>query len=200
MNDITRILSAIDEGAPHASDDLLPLVYAELRQLAAQRLAQERPGQTLQATALVHEAYLRLVGSGPDHRNWSGRNHFFAAAAEAMRRILIESARRKNAGKRRGGQRLSLDDVEFASPSGGPDQHDLLALDEAISRLAEEDLAKAELVKLRFFAGLTIEEAAGVLGISRATAARHWDYARSWLYTELRDGEPANDGREVAND
>ena len=192
MNDITQILAAIDEGSPHASDQLLPLVYAELRQLAAQRLAHERPGQTLQATALVHEAYLRLLGPGSHPQNWNSRNHFFSAAAEAMRRILIESARRKNTGKRRGSQRLSLDDVDLASPSG-PDQHDLLALDEAISRLEEEDPGKAELVKLRFFAGLTIEEAAGVLGISRATAVRHWDYARSWLYTELRGCEPARD-------
>jgi RNA polymerase sigma factor (TIGR02999 family) len=194
MTNVTRILSAIERGEPEAADQLLPLVYDELRRLAARRLAQERPGQTLQATALVHEAYVRLVGPGPDRERWSGRNHFLAAAAEAMRRILIENARRKKAEKRGGAvRRIDLEDVDVPVGSGGVPADDLLALDEALTRLAREDPAKAELVKLRYFAGLSVEEAARALGISRATAARHWDYARSWLYCELRGRGPGGD-------
>jgi RNA polymerase sigma factor (TIGR02999 family) len=188
MNEMSRILSAIEQGDPRATEQLLPLVYGELRKLAALELAREKPGQTLQATALVHEAYVRLVGTGSTPGGWSGRNHFLTAAAEAMRRILIENARRKNAEKRGGGlRRLDLEGVDTpANPAGAP-AADLLALDEALARLAREEPAKAELVKLRYFAGLSIEEAAATLGISRATAARYWDYARSWLYCELRD-------------
>jgi RNA polymerase sigma factor (TIGR02999 family) len=186
MNDVTRILSAIEQGDVGASEQLLPLVYDELRKLAAQRLAQEKPGQTLQATALVHEAYLRLVGDGATA--WNGRGHFFAAAAEAMRRILIEAARRKGAGKGGGAlRRVELDAVDV--PGEAPSE-DVLALDEALSRLAAEDPAKAELVKLRFFAGLSVEDAGRALGISRATADRHWAYARAWLYSELRGPGP----------
>jgi RNA polymerase sigma factor (TIGR02999 family) len=195
MSEVTRILSAIETGDPRAAEDLLPLVYDELRKLAARELAKEKPGQTLQATALVHEAYVRLVGSGPMARVWSGRNHFLVAAAEAMRRVLIENARRKNAEKRGGNlRRLALDSVDKQADDNGAPADDLFALDDALTRLAEEDPAKAKLVKLRYFAGLSVEEAASVLGISRATAARHWDYARSWLYCALCDPEP-QDGR-----
>lgn len=194
MSDVQRILSAIDQGDPQAAELLLPLVYGELRKLAAQQLEHERPGQTLQATALVHEAYVRLIGGEPAPAGWSGRNHFLAAAAEAMRRILIESARRKKTEKRGGGlARVELDNVDLAAEPGGAALEDVLALDEALGRLAQEDPLKAELVKLRYFAGLSVEEAASTLGISRATAARHWDYARSWLYDELRDDEPGED-------
>jgi RNA polymerase sigma factor (TIGR02999 family) len=183
MNDATGILSAIEEGDPRAAEQLLPLVYDELRKLAAQRLARESPGQTLQATALVHEAYLRLVGSGP--ASWNSRGHFFSAAAEAMRRILIEHARRKRAGKHGGDlHRIELDGVDL--PEAAPTE-DILALDEALSRLAAEDPTKAELVKLRYFGGLSVEDAGRVLGISRATADRYWAYARVWLYTELSE-------------
>jgi RNA polymerase sigma factor (TIGR02999 family) len=197
MNDVTRILSAIEQGDPKAAEQLLPLVYDELRRLAARKLAQEKPGQTLQATALVHEAYVRLVGSGPSPAGWSGRNHFLAAAAEAMRRILIEGARRKKAEKRGGGPaRVELDRLGLAAELGDASADDLLDLDEALDRLAREDPPKAELVKLRYFAGLSVEEAAATLGISRATAARHWDYARSWLYDELRGDGPARDSSE----
>jgi RNA polymerase sigma factor (TIGR02999 family) len=183
MNDVTRILSAIERGEPQASDQLLPLVYDELRKLAAQKLAQERPGQTLQATALVHEAYLRLVDREVIVR-WDGRGHFFAAAAEAMRRILVEGARRRRTEKH--GGRLdvvALDglDVAAAAPS-----EDLLALDEALSKLEAAEPAKAELVKLRYFAGLSVADAAEVLGISRATADRYWHYSKTWLFCELR--------------
>lgn len=181
MKDVTRILNQIHQGDTRAVDKLLPLVYEEMRLLAAQKLSRERPGQTLQPTALVHEAYLRLVGA--DGQNWQGRGHFFIAAAEAMRRILIENARRKQRCKRGGNQhRLDLDqaDVSTEKPS-----NDLLALDEALSRLAEEDAVKADLVKLRYFAGLTTEQASEALGISRATAARYWSYARAWLFHEL---------------
>ena len=189
MNDVTRILSAIEHGDPRAAEQLLPIVYHELRQLAAQKLAREKPGQTLQATALVHEAYLRLVGA-QDPR-WNSRNHFFAAAAEAMRRILVEKSRRQRAEKRGGeSRRVDLDDVDLPSVPGGVPAADLLSLDEALTRFATQDPVKAELVKLRYFAGLSVEEAAEVLGISRATAARHWDYARSWLYSELRGRGP----------
>jgi RNA polymerase sigma factor (TIGR02999 family) len=185
LDDVTRVLSAIEQGDPRAAEQLLPLVYDELRKLAAQKLAQERPGQTLQATALVHEAYLRLVGT--QDPGWNGRNHFFAAAAEAMRRILVERSRRKRAEKRGGEfRRVDLDAVELPCVAGGTPPDDLLALDEALTLFAAHDPVKAELVKLRYFVGLSVEEAAGVLGISRATAARHWDYARSWLFSELR--------------
>ena len=184
MSDVTQILSAIEAGDPSAAEQLLPLVYDELHKLAAQRLAREKPGQTLQATALVHEAYLRLADGDPAPP-WKGRGHFFAAAAEAMRRILVESARRKNRLKHgREHQRVDLESgcLVSAKPS-----LDLLALDEALSRLAENEPAKAELVKLRFFAGLTMPEAASVLNISLATAERYWTFAKSWLYAELAD-------------
>jgi RNA polymerase sigma factor (TIGR02999 family) len=191
MSEVTRILSATQGGDPHAAEQLLPLVYDELRKLAAQRLGREAPGQTLQATALVHEAYLRLVGQGPG-QHWDGRGHFFAAAAEAMRRILVERARRRKRLKRGGDlQRVDLGRAQLPS-AARPD--DLLALNEALDLLAQEDRQKAELVKLRFFAGLTLEEAARCLGISRATADRHWAYARAWLYDRVRgreEGPPA---------
>src|SRR5688500_6939516 len=182
MTDVTRILSAVGAGDPGAASKLLPLVYDELRRLAAQRLATERSDHTLQSTALVHEAYVRLVDSDqPDH--WDGRGHFFAAAAEAIRRILIDSARRKRRPKHRGGRaRVDLD--EAAKVTRSPSD-DLLALDEALTKLAAEEPVKAELVKLRFFAGMTIPEAARVLGISHATAERYWTYARAWLYAEI---------------
>jgi RNA polymerase sigma factor (TIGR02999 family) len=186
MKDVTQILSAIEQGDPRAAEQLLPLVYDELRRLAARQLARERPGQTLQATALVHEAYLRLVegerpGPAPP---WDSRRHFFAAAAEAMRRILVEQARRKRSVRHGGGRRRL--DLDEALSLPGPRQ-DLLALDEALTRLAEEQPLKAELVKLRFFAGLTMPEAAQALGVSLATAERYWTFARSWLYAELAD-------------
>ena len=184
MSEVTRILAAVEQGDPHAAEQLLPLVYDELRQLAAQRLAQEKPGQTLEATALVHEAYLRLVDV-ERAQQWNSRGHFFAAAAEAMRRILIESTRRKNRLKHgREHQRVDLD--SGCRVSAAPSL-DLLALDEALSRLAETEPAKAELVKLRFFAGLTMPEAAAALDISLATAERYWTFAKSWLYAELAD-------------
>jgi len=187
MSDVTRILESIERGDPHASEQLLPLVYDELRKLAAALMAREAPGQTLQATALVHEAYLRLVG-GESGRPWDGRGHFFAAAAEAMRRILVENARRKQ-GPRRGGGRLRLD-LPDVGESTQVSPEDLLALDEALTRLAAVAPQKAELVKLRFFAGMTIPQAAAVLGISHATAERHWTYARVWLYSDLHGEEP----------
>ena len=181
MPDVTRLLTAIDQGDPHAAADLLPLVYDELRRLAARRLAQEQAGQTLEPTALVHEAYLRLVGGGPP-RDWNGRGHFFAAAAEAMRRILVDAARRKLAGKRGANpRRQPLDGL--CAP--GPDE-ELLALDEALRKLAAVDPPKARLVELRYFAGLTGEQAAAALGISPTTADRHWAYARAWLQAEVR--------------
>jgi RNA polymerase sigma factor (TIGR02999 family) len=185
MNEVTRVLSAIEQGDPHAAAQLLPLVYDELRQLAAQKLAQERPGQTLEATALVHEAYLRLVGAGED-QHWDNRRHFFAAAAEAMRRILIDNARRKKSRKHGGDQqRRELDADALVAPE--PDM-DLLALDAALQRLAEQDPLKAKLVELRYFAGLTGEQAAAVLGISTSSADRHWVYTRAWLRRELGFG------------
>ncbi len=188
MNDVTHILSAIEQGDPKAPEQLLPLVYDELRKLAVQRLARESPGQTLQATALVHEAYLRLIGS--EAPSWTGRGHFFSAAAEAMRRILIENARRKRAGKHGGDlQRIDIDSVDL--PGTGPSD-DILAVDEALSKLAAEDPTKAELVKLRYFGGLSVEDAGRVLGISRATADRYWAYARVWLYSELNEDGPRN--------
>jgi RNA polymerase sigma factor (TIGR02999 family) len=184
---LTEILRAIDQGDRPSSKQLLPLIYSELRSLAEQRLAQERPGQTLQATALVHEAYLRLVGpGGASTPGWDGRAHFFAAAAEAMRRILIDRARAKGAAKRGGGRRqVELDSSSLMLDAVPPE---ILDLDEALGRLAEEDAAKAELVKLRFFAGLTLEQAATLLGISPTTADRHWAYARAWLYNDLTGG------------
>ena len=179
MSEVTRVLSAIEGGDPQAAEQLLPLVYNELRKLAAQKLAQEKPGQTLQATALVHEAYLRLVGADPK-KPWDGRRHFFAAAAEAMRRILIDRARHKQTRKAGGGRRrLDLDDIEPVLEEENGDR--LLALDEALRQLEAEDPRKAELVKLRFFAGLTAEQAAAALGVSASTAEKDWTYARSWL-------------------
>jgi RNA polymerase sigma factor (TIGR02999 family) len=175
MSDITRILSAIEQGNPHAAEQLLPLVYDELRKLAAQKLAQEKPGQTLEATALVHEAYLRLVGD----QQFANRRHFFAAAAEAMRRILIDSARRKHLAPR-----VQLE--EFEPAVSAPDGR-LLELNDALERLASIEPAAAKIVELRMFAGLSVEEAAAALGLSRATAYRDWTFARAWLATELAD-------------
>ena len=183
MSDVTRLLSQIEEGNAAAADELLPLVYDELRRLSAQKLASEKPGQTMQATALVHEAYLRLV----DVRlaqHWDSRGHFFAAAAEAMRRILIENARRKSSAKRGGGKArhpLDADELSFE------DSHELLELDEALTKLAEADSAAAELVKLRYFGGLTMEQAAEILGISERTAYYTWAYARSWLRCAMQE-------------
>jgi RNA polymerase sigma factor (TIGR02999 family) len=181
MSEVTHILSAIEQGDPTAAEQLLPLVYAELRQLAALRLAQEQPGQTLQATALVHEAYLRLVDVDQAQR-WNSKGHFFAAAAEAMRRILVEQARRKHAQKHGGGlQRVDLDQADaVAAPPEG-----LLALDEALERLTHHDPVAGKLVQLRYFAGLSIEQAAESLGLSTATAYRHWAFARAWLHAQL---------------
>jgi RNA polymerase sigma factor (TIGR02999 family) len=182
MDAITEVLNAIEQGDPRAAEQLLPLVYDELRKLAAQKLAQEKPGQTLQATALVHEAYLRLVDveKAP---HWDSRGHFFAAAAEAMRRILVEQARRRGRLKRGGDrQRLDLDALQLSVPEAADE---LLALDEALSELAQLHPDKAELVKLRYFAGLTVPEAAQALGISTSTADRHWAYARAWLYRHI---------------
>ena len=193
MTEVTRILSAIEHGDPHAAEQLLPLVYDELRKLASQNLAQEAPGQTLQATALVHEAYLRLVMPARAKRNpieeqhWDGRRHFFAAAAEAMRRILINRARDRGRVKRGGGwRRLHLDHIDFsvAEPPG-----ELLILNDALDKLAQEDPACAELVKLRFFTGMTLDEAAQTMGVVRRTADRYWAFARSWLYAALRKDE-----------
>jgi RNA polymerase sigma factor (TIGR02999 family) len=182
MSEVTRILSAVEAGDPHAAEQLLPLVYDELRKLAAARMAEERADHTLQPTALVHEAYLRLVEGAVPNATWGSRGHFFAAAAEAMRRILVDQARRKRRPKHGGDrQRVHLDEAVAITDS--PD--DLLALDEALAKLGREEPRKAELVKLRFFAGLTIPEAAKMLGISTATAERYWSYARVWLYAEL---------------
>jgi RNA polymerase sigma factor (TIGR02999 family) len=189
MSEVTQILSRIESGDPTASEQLLPLVYDELRKLAAARLAQEKPGQTLQATALVHEAYLRLV-DGIQAEHWNSRGHFFGAAAEAMRRILVDQARHKRS-QRRGGnyERIELSSIE---PAVQANQLDLLALDEALQQLAARDSRAAELVKLRFFAGLTVAEAAKGLAISVATAENDWAYAKSWLKLQLstNDGEP----------
>ena len=182
MNDVTRILSAIEEGQARAADQLLPLVYDELRRLAAHRLAQERPGQTLQATALVNEAYLRLVGPGHDQR-WDSRGHFFAAAAEAMRRILVENARRKGREKHGGARGRLYLDLDDLSDSGSPQE--ILALHEALEQFAVHDPLKAKLVELRFFGGLTLEESATCLGVSLSTADRAWRYARAWLYAAM---------------
>jgi RNA polymerase sigma factor (TIGR02999 family) len=184
MSDVTQILSRIESGDPNAGEQLLPLVYDELRKLAAARLAHEKPGQTLQATALVHDAYVRLVGNEAPQR-WNSRGHFFAAAAEAMRRILVENARHKASLKQGGGrQRVTLDP---ACAETEPPSLDLLALDEALTKLAGIEPAKAELVTLRYFAGLTMPEAAAAMEVSLATAERYWTFARSWLYAELAD-------------
>jgi RNA polymerase sigma factor (TIGR02999 family) len=189
MSDATQIIAEIEKGDPSAAERLLPLVYNELRQLASAKLAQEKPGQTLQATALVHDAYLRLIGpaDGEPYR-WQNRAHFFAAAAEAMRRILVEQARRKARLKHGGNRRrVDLDSGYAVSDSASID---LLALDEALTKLATNQPAKADLVKLRFFAGLTMAEAAAALGISLATAERHWMFARNWLYAQLAEDQP----------
>ena len=189
MSEVTRILSAIEQGDPRAAEQLLPLVYDELRKLAAQRLAQEKPGQTLEATALVHEAYLRLLSEPADaaaYANWDSRGHFFAAAAEAMRRILIDQARRKQSHKRGGSfRRVDLDAASLLIAPEDDAAEDLLALDEALRQFETEEPSKARLVKLRYFAGLSLPQAAQALGISQATAKRHWVYARSWLYGKL---------------
>ena len=183
MTDVTRILNAIEQGDTRAADELLPLVYEELRLLAAQKLSKEPPGQTLQATALVHEAYIRLVGS--EAQNWSNRGHFFKAAAEAIRRILVEDARRKKSLKS-GGNRKRLDfNEEILAIESDKYADDLVALDEAVEKLSEKDKTKADLVKLRYFAGMTIEQTAEFLGISTATAKRYWTYARAWLIREI---------------
>lgn len=182
MSDVTRILSAIEQGDPHAAEQLLPLVYVDLRKLAAQRLAQEKPGQTLQATALVHEAYLRLVGADKG-RHWDNRGHFFAAAAQAMRRILVDDARRKST-VRHGGQVLRLDvDVDQLEDSRRADE--ILAVDEALAKLTEENPPVAQLVNLRYFGGMTLEKAAAALQVSVRTAHRYWEYARAWLHREI---------------
>ncbi|HMC10347.1 MAG TPA: ECF-type sigma factor [Pirellulaceae bacterium] len=187
MSDVTRILSQIEQGDPQAAEQLLPLVYDELRKLATAKLAQENPGQTLQATALVHDAYIRLV----DHelvKRWHNRGHFLVAAAEAMRRILIENARRKRSRKGGGGfTRVDLDGVNLTI---NPEPDDLLALDEALARLTAEDGPAASLAKLRLFAGLTVDDAADSLGISRTTGFRHWTYARAFLQAELQSENP----------
>ena len=191
MSDVTRILSAIERGDPHAAAQLLPLVYDELRKLAAQKLAREKPGQTFQATALVHEAYLGLVDTKKVQR-WESRGHFFAAAAEAMRRLLVENARRKGRLKRGGGQtRIELDDprLEYAEPAD-----ELLAVDDALEKLAVDDPQAAQLVKLRYFGGLSIEDAAEMVGISRSTAYEHWAYARAWLHRRLHGPEAEHRG------
>ncbi len=192
MQDTKRPLSAIEYGEGQAAEQLLPLIYDELHRLAAELVARERPGQTLQATALVNEAYLRLV-EPTQTQHWQGRAHFFAAAAEAMRRILVEHARRRRAAKYGGGwHRIPLDDVRVADRQhDGNQADDVLAVDEALERFAAEDPVKAELVKLRYFAGLSVKEAAGVLGISRITAERYWRYARVWLYAELTRDDSA---------
>jgi RNA polymerase sigma factor (TIGR02999 family) len=186
VRDVTRILMAIEEGDTRAVDQLLPAVYKELRRLARQKMSREKPGQTLQATALVHEAYLRLVGANGEC--WRSRTHFFAAAAEAMRCILVENARRKHRLKR-GGDHHRVDLEEGVLALEEPSEN-MMALDEALTKLGEEEPAVADLVKLRYFAGLTMEQAAEVLGISRRTATRHWTFARAWLYRRIVEGEP----------
>jgi len=196
MSEVTRILNAIEQGETRAADQLLPLVYEELRKLAASKMSREAPGQTLQPTALVHEVWLRLVGK--EDPQWNNRAHFFGAAAEAMRRILIENARRKLARRHGGGQvRLNVDDLEIAAP-GSDDQ--VLAINDALEKFVSIDPLKAELVKLRYFAGLTIEQAAKVLEISEATAKRWWSYARAWLYTEVGDECQAETRSDNSND
>jgi RNA polymerase sigma factor (TIGR02999 family) len=186
MNQVTQLLAAAEKGDQKAAEDLLPLVYDELRRLAASKLSKERPGQTLQATALVHDAWLRVAGPRADGQKWDGRGHFFGAAAEAMRRILVDSARRKKSQKR-GGDRvrvdLDLDRVELAIDT---DEDHLIAVSEALEKLGVEDPSAAELVKLRFFAGLTNREAAEVMGVSERNARRWWDFARTWLFHEIK--------------
>jgi RNA polymerase sigma factor (TIGR02999 family) len=185
MSDVTRILQSIEDGDPQAAEELLPLVYDELRKLAAAKMKQEKPGQTLQATALVHDAYVRLVDVD-QARHWDSRGHFFSAAAEAMRRILVEQARHKSRQRRGGGrQRVALVDTRAVFAA---DPDDLLSLDEALSKLADDDPLAADVARLRFFAGLSVDEAAASLGISRAAAYRHWTYGRAWLRAELQDG------------
>jgi RNA polymerase sigma factor (TIGR02999 family) len=187
MSEVTGILDAIANGEPQAAEQLLPLVYSELHRLAAEKMAREAPGQTLQATALVHEAYLRLVDVDRPQQ-WNGRGHFFSAAAEAMRRILVESARRKASLKHGGtGRRVDLDETASYSPEPA---EELLTLNDALDQLAAEDPVKANLVKLRYFGGLSVQEAADILGISRATADRYWAYARSWLYCAVSGQAP----------
>jgi RNA polymerase sigma factor (TIGR02999 family) len=187
MSDVTRILSAMEQGDPHAAEQLLPLVYDDLRQLAAAKLAQEKPGQTLQPTALVHEAYLRLVGADKGQA-WDNRGHFFAAAAEAMRRILIENARRKQSQKHGGHlARFDLEAVDLAAPES---PEGLLALEDAMQKLARQDKSAAQVVQLRFFAGLPLSEVAALLGISPRTADRLWAYARAWLHQEIQGNRP----------
>ena len=182
MSDVTRILNAIEQGDPKAADQLLPVVYGELRKLAASKMANESPNQTLQPTALVHEAWMRLVGDNSEAQ-FQNRAHFFAAAAEAMRRILIDNARRKRAARHGGGQqRVDILDQDIAATT---DADELLAINEALDKLAAQDKQKAELVKLRFFVGMTIDEAADILGISAPTAKRYWTFARAWLYREI---------------
>jgi RNA polymerase sigma factor (TIGR02999 family) len=189
MSDVTQILGLIEDGDPQAAEQLLPLVYDELRKLAAQKMAQEKPGQTLQATALVHEAYIRLVDV-ERAQHWDSRWHFFAAAAEAMRRILVEAARRKGRQKRgRGTPQVGLAEEDWITTTT-PEQ--LLAVDEALSRLAHEDATAAEVVKLRYFGGMSVDEAAQVLGIHRATAHRHWAYARAWIRADLRPDDSSH--------
>jgi RNA polymerase sigma factor (TIGR02999 family) len=194
MTDVTSILSDIERGDPQAAEQLLPLVYRELRQLAALKLARERPGQTLDATALVHEAYLRLVGIDPDGAPrasepcWADRRHFFAAAAEAMRHILVENARRKGREKHGGGRQRQDTDLDDLSHGGS--SQDILSLHEALEEFARHDPTKAKLVELRYFGGLTLEQAAACLGISLSTADRAWRYARAWLYTAMADDGP----------
>jgi RNA polymerase sigma factor (TIGR02999 family) len=191
MTDVTRILSDIDQGDPHAAAQLLPLVYQELRKLAVHRLAQEKPGQTLQPTALVHEAYLRLVNTDRQ-QHWNGRNHFFAAAAEAMRRILVESARRKRSLKQGGQLRRRAADLEQIIQDGSHD--DVLAIDDALAKLARENGPVARLVELRYFAGLSMAECAAVLEVTVRTAQRYWAYARAWLHHEISSADEAPSG------
>jgi RNA polymerase sigma factor (TIGR02999 family) len=187
MDEVTRILDQIQQGQPAAAEKLLPLVYSELRKLAAARLARENPGQTLEATALVHEAYLRLIGK-TERENWDHRGHFFAAAAEAMRRILVEQARRKRRIRHGGGMRRVDLDQACSLAESKPD--DMLALDDALNKLASRDPVRAEVVKLKFFAGLTMPEIARALGVSVPTADRYWAFARTWLFAELHKGRP----------
>ena len=188
MSDVTRILSKIDSGDPSAADQLLPLVYDELRKLAAAKLAHEKPGQTLQATALVHEAYLRLAGGAPG-QSFNSRGHFFGAAAEAMRRILVEQARRKQSQRRGAGMKpQSLEQIEIEAPQSSVD---LLAVNDALEQFQKIDAVAAELVKLRYYCGLTIPQAAEALGISTSTADRYWAYGRAWLHAELQADDPS---------
>ena len=186
MSDVTRILNAIEQGDSRATEDLLPLIYEELRLLAARKLSQEQPGQTLQATALVHEAYVRLVEA--DNQNWNSRGHFFKAAAEAMRRILVESARRKKRLKRGGDQQREADfKIDALESQMNLSPEDLMALDEALKRLSQEDNSLADVVRLHCFAGLPLVQVAEILGVSGRTAERHWAFARAWLRRELRE-------------